>query len=325
MTLEELRKELAAERVRPAYLLAGQEPLLQEDALAASLQAVLPESARDFNLDRLEGDSASPGGLLDAVRMLPVLAPRRLVVLREPEARRGSAKAMGAALAEILPALEDEGSSVLVVRAGRIDRRTAWVKAFREPAAIVECEAPTRKPALLDFVRQEAGRQGLTLERGAAELLVDRVGPHLLALRQELAKAALFAGEKSRITAAHASELTSDLAEEPIWDLTDAIGDGRTADALVVLGKLVGTGAPPPVLLGALASHFRRLLRVRHGASVSGPPFVRQKLERQAGRYGLRRVADCLRAIHETDEALKGQGVLPPDLALERLVLALAS
>ena len=33
----------------------------------------------------------------------------------------------------------------------------------------------------------------------------------------------------------------------------------------------------------------------------------------------------CLRAIHETDEALKGQGALPPDLALERLVLGLST
>ncbi len=325
MTVEELRKELAAGRVRPAYLLGGPEPLLHDDGLAAIIEAVLPDSARDFNLDRLEGESVSPGGLLDAARMLPVLSARRLVVLKEPEARRATAKAMGAAVAEAVAALEDGGSTVLVVRATRIDRRSAWVKAFREPAASVDCEAPTRKPALLAFVRKEADRQGLALDAGVAELLVERVGPHLLALRQEIAKASLFAGEGCRVTAAHASELTSDLAEEPIWDLTDAIGDGRTAEALVVLAKLVGAGAPPPVLLGALASHFRRLVRVRHGANVPAPPFVRKKLERQASRYSVRRVEDCLRTIHATDEALKGQGVLPPDQALERLVLALAS
>ncbi len=323
MTLEELCAELR-QRVRPAYLLAGGEPLLQQEALAAILDAALPESARDFNLDRLDGASTAAGVLLDAVRMLPVLAPRRVVVLQEPEARRGAAKALGKALTDAVASLEDDGSSVLIVRASRIDRRSAWVKAFREPAAVVDCEAPTRKPALLAFVRAEADRQGLTLGRGVAELLVERVGPHLLALRHELAKAALFAGDSREVGVAHASELTSDLAEEPIWDLTDAIGEGHTAEALSVLTKLVGAGAPPPVLLGALASHFRRLLRLRSGASVSAPPFVRKKLERQASRLTPRRARDCLRAIHETDEALKGAGVLPPELALERLVLALA-
>jgi hypothetical protein len=32
----------------------------------------------------------------------------------------------------------------------------------------------------------------------------------------------------------------------------------------------------------------------------------------------------CLAAIHETDTALKGAGALPPDLALERLVVGLS-
>jgi len=246
-------------------------------------------------------------------------------VLDEPVGPRGGDKALPDALPGIVSGLLTQEQTVLVVRATRPDRRSRWVKAFREPAASVDCEAPTRKPALLAFVRKEADRQGLALEAGVAELLVERVGPHLLALRQELAKASLFAGEGGRVTAAHASELTSDLAEEPIWDLTDAIGDGRTSEALVVLAKLVGAGAPPPVLLGALASHFRRLVRVRNGSSVPAPPFVRKKLEQQASRYSVRRVEDCLRNIHATDEALKGQGVLPPDLALERLVLALAS
>jgi DNA polymerase III delta subunit len=57
---------------------------------------------------------------------------------------------------------------------------------------------------------------------------------------------------------------------------------------------------------------------------VQAPPFVRRKLDGQARRYGPRRLEACLRAIHETDLALKGAGPLRPELALERLVLGLA-
>ncbi|MEN8183315.1 MAG: DNA polymerase III subunit delta [Myxococcota bacterium] len=324
MNLEALRGELR-QRVRPAYLLAGDEPLLRDEARAVIRDAVLPESARDFNLDRLDGESASPGKLLDALRTLPVLSARRLVELREPEARRASARGLGVAIAEAVSELSEQGSTVLVVSASRIDRRSAWVKAFREPAVRVECDAPTRTAELMAFAQEEAKRQGLTLETGVAELLVERVGPHLLALRQELAKAALAAGDGGRISRAQLCELTSDLGEDPVWTLTDAVGEGRAGDALSALGGLLQGGAPAPVLLGALASHFRRLVRVRSGGGVSAPPFVRKKLEHQAGRYSERRMSDSLRAIHETDEALKGAGALPPDLALERLVLALAS
>jgi DNA polymerase-3 subunit delta len=142
-------------------------------------------------------------------------------------------------------------------------------------------------------------------------------------LRQELAKAALFVGDAKKIEREQIAIGSADVAEEPIWDLTDAIGGGDAASALALLAKLLRTGSAPQLLLGSLASHFRRLLRVRSGGEVAGPPFVRKKLEGQARRYSPARLEGALRAIHDTDRALKGEGSVPPDLALERLVLGL--
>jgi hypothetical protein len=51
---------------------------------------------------------------------------------------------------------------------------------------------------------------------------------------------------------------------------------------------------------------------------------VLRKLEAQERRYRSPRLLACLRAIHETDTALKGAGALRPEAALERLVIALA-
>ena len=162
------------------------------------------------------------------------------------------------------------------------------------------------------------------LARGVAEAHAERVGPQLLLLRRELEKAALVAGPGQKLEVAHVAEAVGVSAEEPIWDLTDAIGTGRVADALAVLGRLEANGAPGPVLLGTLASHFRKLARVRAGGKVAGHPFAVRKLEEQARRYSLPGLRSCLRSIHDTDEALKGRGDLPADLALERLVIHLA-
>jgi DNA polymerase-3 subunit delta len=321
MTPEELAQELAGGTLRPAYLLAGDEPLLREDALRALRGAVLAGSAAEaFDFERLEGARTQVGALKDAVRTLPVLAPRRLVVLEEPDAARGG---VGDALPELLTGLAEESSCVLLALAAKPDRRARWVKAFG--AAVVECSAPRRAAEITEFVRREAERQGVALERGAAELLAERAGPQLMWIRSEIGKLALLAGEGRAVTRAHVAAGTQDAAEAPIWDLTDAIGEGRGADALMALGKLLAAGAPPPVLLGSMVSHFRRLLRVGHGAEVAGPPFVQKKLAKQARRYGAQRLRASLDAIHDTDLALKGAGALRPELALERLVLALAS
>jgi DNA polymerase-3 subunit delta len=199
------------------------------------------------------------------------------------------------------------------------------VKAFGEPRAVVDCEAPRRARELAEFAAREARRQGVRLEAGAAELLAERVGAELLVMRQEIAKLALLAADGGAVRRADVARSASALAEEPIWDLTDAIGEGRSADALALLRRMLAQGAPPPVLLAALASHVRKLLRVRHGGSVAGPPFVVRKLEEQARRARPARLLSGLAAVHEADERLKGRGVLPPELALERVVLALSS
>ena len=322
MTLEELASELAAGRLRGAYAIAGPEPLLRDEALASLRSCVLRGAPAEFNLDRLEGDTATPGALRDALRTLPVGAARRLVWLREPG---GRGRALAEALSEVVCAQAADSPSVLVVTASNLDRREKWVRAFADAGALVECEAPQGARALVDFVRREAARLAIPIEPAAAELLVERGGPELLRLRGELEKAALLAGRGCVVTFDHVSRGVADLADEPVWELTDAIGDGRAGDALAGLAKLLASGGAPPVVLGALAGHFRRLLRLRAGGTVGAPPFVRRKLEEQARRYALARLLACLRAIHDTDEALKGQGGLDAQLALERLVIGLAA
>lgn len=322
MTPDELVAELGEGRVRGAYLVGGSEPLLRDEAIAALERGVLGDQLSDFNLDRFDGDATTTGALRDALRMLPVFAQRRLVLLREPSGGRGSWKA----ICEALPALvreQAESPCVLVVIAGALDRRTAWVKAFGD--ALVTCEAPRNARELAAFVKADAKRMGVAIGGGVAEALAARVGSNLLGLRGELEKASLLAGPGAKVEVHHVTESVADLAEQPIWDLTDAIGEGRAEDALLVLAKALGAGAHPPMVLGTLASHFRKLLRVRSGSGVAAAPFVQRKLEAQARRYLPLRLYACVRAIHDTDEALKGQSTLPPQLLLERLVLGLSA
>lgn len=321
----ELSKELAKGNVRPAYLLAGEEPLLRDDALLAVRSAVLDGSADDFNLDRLDGRSLSLSQLHDSVRALPVMAKHRLVILSEPESARGAgAKKIGAVLAELVAELANQSETILVVTAAKVDKRLAWVKAFKAPATIVDCAPPKGAKALVSFVVAEALSEGVAYEPGVPEMLAERIGPRLLMLRQELRKIALFAGAGERVTRDHVAISTSHIAEDSIWDLMDAIGDGRGALALMLLSRMVGMGAPAPVVLASLASHFRKLSRLRTGGSVPGPPFVVKKLQRQARRFTANRLLRCLEAIHDTDTALKGAGALTPNMALERLVVGLS-
>jgi len=324
VTPAELERELASGRLRPAYLLAGTEALLRDDASRAIAAAVLADGPRDFNFDRFDGATSTGAQLLDAVRSIPVLAERRLVVVREPEGKGRGSNTLIDGIETALEEIRDSSCTVLVVTAPSIDKRSKWVKAFKDPAALVVCDPPKGMREIVAFLKRETKRRDISLQPGAAEALAEVVGPQLLMLRQELEKAALHAGPGLPVSRDDVIAVVSDVADEPIWDLTDAIGEGRSPDALVILGRLLDSGTPPAVLLGSLASHFRRLARLRSGASVAGHPFMVRKLESQAQRYTQGRLVACLHALHGVDETLKGQGSLPADIALERLVMGLS-
>lgn len=324
MQLDALLKELKQGTLRPAYLLAGEEALLRDDAFAALRAAVLDGGADDFNFDRLEGEKTTPRLLEEATGRLPVMAARRLVLLVEPDGRKAGAKVLVESIPDTVKSMKGRSDAVLVVVSSKIDKRSRFYKSFADPAAVIECASPKGGRSVSAFVKAEAKRQGLEIGSGVAELLAERVGPQLLLLRNELAKASLLAGLGETVTRAHIDASAAHVAEEPIWDLTDAIGEGRHGEAISLLARLLETGSAAPAVLGTLASHFRKLAKVRGGAEVPGPPFVKQKLERQARRYTSAQLLRCMREIHQADLSLKGVGSLPPEIALERLVLGLA-
>ena len=204
MSAAKVLGELSKGKVRPAYLLVGSEPLLRDDALAALEETVLGSGPRDFNLDRLEVGPATPGRLEEALATLPVMAERRLVVVRETEGRGAKLDAnWGAVIADFVASAGTDSPSVLVVVCSKADKRSKWVKAFADPAILVECEAPKKARELAGFLASEAKGQGVDLDPEAAALLADRVGPQLLLLRQEIEKASLLAGAGETVTRKH--------------------------------------------------------------------------------------------------------------------------
>ena len=252
------------------------------------------------------------------------MAARRLVILTEPEHMRGGGfKGSDRGSGPGVGPLRGWEGTVLVVVASKADRRSRWVKAFQDPTASVDCERAQGWEGTSTLHRVGGVPAGhRARERGRAGTR-GTPGPQLMLIRQELAKVRLFAGDGESVTREHVMASAQDVAEKSIWDLTDAIGAGRTAEAISQLGDLLGAGAAGPAILGALAGHFRRLARVREGQPVSVPPFIKRKLESQAKRYSLLGLRHCLEAIHGADLALKGAGRLSPEVALESLVLDL--
>ena len=83
MTYDHFVQQTARGKLASIYLLLGSEAFLKQEALTTLMETILDPSSREFNLDRFYGADADPGAVVDAALAFPVLAPKRLVILRE--------------------------------------------------------------------------------------------------------------------------------------------------------------------------------------------------------------------------------------------------
>jgi DNA polymerase-3 subunit delta len=314
-------------------LVVGRQLALREAEVQRLRDAALGGGLRDFNEDRF--DLASPGcdpvQILAAARTHPVMAPARFVLVRGAGEKRAARF-----VEELLPAyLEDPApGTVLVLEAEAVDRRQRWVKQLGRVGKLIELAGPKGPPEVRAWIERALRERGKRPGPGAAAALADAVGGDVDVLRTEVDKLCLYAGERTEISAEDVSAISGELRPLAIWDLTDQLGQRQLAPALHTLGRLLEQGEAPLALLGALANHFRRLVRARECRPLEASvvqerlgihPFAARKLTEQARRFDLRRLRQCLDGVRLTDEALKGGAALTPRQALERLLLAVCA
>src|SRR5438094_465898 len=169
----------------------------------------------------------------------------------------------------------------------------------------------------------------------AAQLLVDLIGSDMGLLEQELAKWAIYVGTATKIESADVDKLVGNSRAENMWKIFDAIGAGRSAEALTILDRLFEQGEEPLRILGAFSMQLRRLAQAARGSQqgqslgaaldrAGVPPFARAASEQQLRHLGRRRADRLYDWLLETDLGLKGSSQLRPQTLLERLVVQLA-
>ena len=329
MTPAELQRALAQQRIPSLLCLCGEENYLIEQAWRRVLAAAVPEDARDFNVQQFQGKEARAGALLDALRTLPVFAPRRLVLIKNGhELPAAEQEALLDYLAAPLP------ESILLLVCGKIDARRKFFQAFKKADGLVEYKRlyDNQIPAFIKERLLDAGRQ---LTEDALALFCRRVGSNLQEVVGELEKLFAYLGERDLGDVADVAAVVSDSRVDSIFELTNALGNSDSSTALRLLDRLLKDGQAPLLVLTLIVRHFRQLWLTRELLEQGGGnsevarrvgvnPYFVDGLVRQARRFSAARFRTAFDLFLETDLALKSSGAHPAPL-LERLILAIAA
>src|SRR3954463_11291369 len=82
VTPEQAIAEARADKLRPLYLVLGEERLFVDRVVAAIRDATARGGIAGFNEDKFIAGEASAGAVIGAARMLPMMAKRRFVLVR---------------------------------------------------------------------------------------------------------------------------------------------------------------------------------------------------------------------------------------------------
>ena len=246
----------------PVYLVAGDEPLLIEEAMAAVRAAAAAEGFVEREVVEHER-SAGVETLRSICASGSLFASRRLVELRcgaqAPDA------ALGKFLTEFIHAPPPDLR--LLVRCAGLDgrqRNSAWARAVDKAGGFVYCW-PVRVEALPRWAEARLRRAGLSAEPAALELLVERTEGNLLALAQDIEKLKLLADAGRPLSVEQVREAVADSAHTETFEWIARIMAGDARAVARGLWRLQAQGEALPAVVGALAWNLRIVVAAAEG------------------------------------------------------------
>ncbi len=298
----DVRRQIAAGKVGTIYVLLGADEA-GKMALAAEFLELVEADLRAFNVDRLYGGETSGADVVDAARTLPMMVPRRVVLVVHADRLLNPKKESEAALRD-LETLEEYvkapvDTCCLVLVADAFDKRRSLTRQLVSKATLVDCSGPGDVAEAAKWVKDRVAQEGMTIDARAARLVADRTWPDVSRLRSDVEKLILYATGNKAITEADVTEIVAPAASPEDWGVTRAIERGSAKDALRELGLMMDNGTVPYLILGQLAW------------------FVRTKVPAP-------KVSSAIDAVFRTDLAIKTSAGDPRAL-LERLVVELCA
>ncbi len=278
-------------KLRPAYVLAGDEIFLLDRCRATVIKAFVPADLRDFCLSDLDLANTSIFEVLDRAQTPSLMSPFQVIFIRNVRQlyTRGAKKEEFAALDRYFQSPNPQALLLFIADFLRIpsdarrmelddkNRFERLTETLGEHCGIVELARVDEEDAMRWAVTT-ALQSDIRLEPDAARELIDALGADMMLVASELEKLLLYASDRTGIPADRSTSVglrgkitlgdveTMVLAakQRSLYELTDAISARDRVRALALLhGLLNSSDAGEDSAIGhlyMLARTFRQML-----------------------------------------------------------------
>ncbi len=326
---QSVEKSLESQTFAPLYFFFGEEPYLISQAVNYLKVCCLHGGAADFNFNSYYASDVEISQVRDEVETLPMMAPRRVVLLREIQDLTDKEWAV------LEPLFETPvDSTVFILVGSKIDKRKKFYKLLYEQAVHVEFKKPFENQ-IPGWIRHICKGHELTISDEAIQLVHRLVGNQLTEIESEVVKLKDYLGTRTHVELEDVAQCVSKKREENVFDLTEKIAEGDRVQSLVHLVQLLDQGQSEIGIVSLVARHMRILLLIKQGMeqNLAGqrlatfaqvPSYYLSDYVQQAKRWSVKKLEGTLLILAETDRALKSSP-LSSHIWLENMILKTCS
>lgn len=301
----------------PVYLLMGTEPYYPDLVCDEIIKFALTDSERDFNQTVFYGLDTDAGTVASECRSYPMMAERRLVVLKEAQSMK--------TLEDLATYASDPMEStvlVILMHGASADKRRALYKNVQKKGVVLVSDA-LRDYEMPQWITSFYKSRGLDIEPAAAALLAEYAGTDMSRIMLETEKMQKNLPEGTvRVNAADIEKNVGISRQFSIFELTKALSYMKAEKALKI-AAYIGNGPKFMLLLATapLYTHFYRILKYE-AALLKNPamskadrakllginPYFMEEYDVAARNYPIRRCMKVISLLEEYDFKGKGGG-----------------
>lgn len=326
LTYEALDTAFRHHQFKPLYFLYGEERYLLDALQARLIEEALAPHERDFNLDLVYGAEADAASVLALCASYPVMATRRVVVVRDFDKLKDNQQFK--AYAE----RPNETAVVLLICHGKPNLSAHPYRALKAKAAWGHFK-PLYERQMPGWIEGHVRSLGHRIDGRAAQMLAELVGTNLQAAAAEVEKLITYAGGRERITPDDVLAAVGQTGDANVFELQRAIGAGRYPEAMHITERLLRQASNPRseglMIVSVLTGYFLRLWKLtlcqnrripekEMAARIGVSPYFVREYVVSLRRFGPAAIERAFATLLAADYELKGGGSRN-----ERLVLAL--
>lgn len=322
--MQHIQNDIRQNTFKQAYLLHGEERYLKKQ-YTERLKNAMCAGDNQMNTHYYTGKDVPMGEIIDLAETMPFLAERRVIFISDS----GLFKSGGEKLAEYLAAPSE--TTFFVFTESEVDKRSKLYKSVQTNGYVAEFKEQDEQ-TLKRWIAGILGKEGKKITENTVQLFLQKTGTDMENIQMELEKLICYCMDKEVVASEDVEAICTNRISNHIFDMINAIADGKTRLALQLYYDLLALKEPPMRILFLIARQCNLLLQVKElrargydskaiAPKIGVPPFIAGKYITQAGRFKTSVLRNAVEQCVDAEEAVKS-GRMNDLMSVEILILS---